>query len=83
MSRGKWRAILVLFLLSLLVVPFLQGCGTFSDAKYIMVSKGQADGLQGIITGGVGYCKLTIKGDTQITGLSGEQLKELCDSVPQ
>ena len=47
----------------------LAACGTLSNTEYIIVSKGQSDGLQGVITGGVGYCKISVKRKGEEPGL--------------
>jgi hypothetical protein len=62
----------------------IAGCGTLSEADYVLISKGQADGINAIFTGGVGYCKLTIKGKSiKVNRVSADELKRLCESVPQ
>ena len=73
------RSKLTLIFLALL----LTGCGTFTGGDYVLISKGQADGIQGILTGGVGYCKLTVKGDSvTLQDVNAKQLENLCNAVP-
>ena len=52
-------------ILAILIAVSMYGCGKtrFSGGDYVMVSKGEADGLAGIVTGGASYCKVATKGD--------------------
>lgn len=69
-------------ILMLAVVIALSGCGTFTDANYVLISKGQSDGLGGVFTGGVDYCKLSVKGDAELVStMSPDDFKKLCESV--
>jgi preprotein translocase subunit SecG len=59
----------------------LAGCGTLTGGNYILVSKGQADGLGAIFSGGVEYCKITSKGEAKLAAMNSEQIADLCNRV--